>query len=78
MQYFLADDTLLIFEPPIRNSGIVGGKLIERGNFRHMAPPEGGPPRPFRASDFFAGAVIPNEFAPQQRFELRLEPRLRL
>lgn len=70
VQYFLADDTLLIFEPPIRNSGIVGGKLIERGNFRHMAPPEGGPPRPFRASDFFAGAVIPNEFAPQQRFEL--------
>ena len=26
----MMDDSLLIFEPPIRNSGIVGGKFLER------------------------------------------------
>jgi hypothetical protein len=30
VQYFLADDTVMIFEPPIRNSGIIGGKFLER------------------------------------------------
>ena len=33
--YFLHDDTLLVFEPPIRNSGIVGGKFLEKGKFEH-------------------------------------------
>jgi len=28
--YFLADDTIQIYEPPIRNSGIIGGKFLER------------------------------------------------
>ena len=28
--YFTVDDTILIFEPPQRNSGIVGGKFLER------------------------------------------------
>ena len=28
--YYLVDDTILIFEPPQRNSGIVGGKFLER------------------------------------------------
>ena len=31
MSYFLADDTISIFEPPTRNSGIIGGKFLERG-----------------------------------------------
>lgn len=30
LSYFLMDDSLLIFEPPVRNSGIVGGKFLER------------------------------------------------
>lgn len=30
LSYFMMDDSLLIFEPPIRNSGIVGGKFLER------------------------------------------------
>mmetsp|Transcript_14043 Transcript_14043/g.30012 ORF Transcript_14043/g.30012 Transcript_14043/m.30012 type:complete len:586 (-) Transcript_14043:836-2593(-) len=30
VQYFLADDTMSIFEPPTRNSGIIGGKFLER------------------------------------------------
>jgi hypothetical protein len=30
LSYFLMDDTLSIFEPPVRNSGIAGGKFLER------------------------------------------------
>jgi hypothetical protein len=30
MSYFLANDTISIFEPPSRNSGVVGGKFMER------------------------------------------------
>mmetsp|Transcript_40195 Transcript_40195/g.89186 ORF Transcript_40195/g.89186 Transcript_40195/m.89186 type:complete len:635 (-) Transcript_40195:736-2640(-) len=30
MSYFMMDDTVQIFEPPIRNSGIAGGKFLER------------------------------------------------
>ena len=30
VSYFLADDTVSIFEPPVRNSGILGGKFLER------------------------------------------------
>ncbi|KIY92203.1 EF-hand domain-containing family member C2 [Monoraphidium neglectum] len=30
LSYFLMDDSLLIFEPPVRNSGIGGGKFLER------------------------------------------------
>merc|ERR1712226_67016 len=33
-RYFLADDTMSIFEPPQRNSGFIGGKFLERG--KHM------------------------------------------
>ena len=31
ISYFLSDDTVLVFEPPQRNSGIIGGKFLERG-----------------------------------------------
>jgi len=31
MSYFLSNDTISIFEPPARNSGIIGGKFLERG-----------------------------------------------
>ena len=30
VSYFLSDDTILVYEPPQRNSGIIGGKFIER------------------------------------------------
>lgn len=30
LSYFVADDTIGIFEPPVRNSGIIGGKFLER------------------------------------------------
>ena len=30
LSYFAANDTILIFEPPRNNSGVVGGKYLER------------------------------------------------
>lgn len=35
LSYFLADDTLSIFEPPQRNTGITGGKYLERSKVLH-------------------------------------------
>lgn len=34
ISYFLSDDTLLVFEPQQRNSGILGGKFLERGRIK--------------------------------------------
>ncbi|KAK7478315.1 hypothetical protein BaRGS_00030467 [Batillaria attramentaria] len=34
ISYFLRDDTILVFEPPVRNSGVIGGKFIERGRIK--------------------------------------------
>ena len=30
IRYFLADDTITVYEPPVHNSGLVGGKFIRR------------------------------------------------
>ena len=38
LSYFLMDDTVLIFEPPVRNSGIGGGKYLERSKVYKPAP----------------------------------------
>jgi len=34
-RYFLSDDTMMIFEPPQRNSGIIGGKFLLRGKHKN-------------------------------------------
>lgn len=34
ISYFLSDDSILVFEPPVRNSGIIGGKFLERGRVK--------------------------------------------
>ena len=31
LSYFMNNDTVSVFEPPLRNSGMVGGKFLERG-----------------------------------------------
>eukprot|EP00756_Hemistasia_phaeocysticola_P015571 Hpha_TRINITY_DN15419_c0_g7::TRINITY_DN15419_c0_g7_i1::g.177425::m.177425 len=51
--YYLDDDTCSIFEPAVRNSGILGGKFLQRqrvklGDGDTYAKPE----------DFFVGAVV--------------------
>ena len=50
---FLADDTICIFEPVQRNSGIVGGKFLQR---QKVANPVTG--KPFVSSDFFVGLHV--------------------
>ena len=47
-----ADNTITIFEPVIRNSGIVGGKFLQRQKVRR---PDGGY---FQADDFYVGARV--------------------
>lgn len=32
--YYMEDDTVSIFEPPRKNSGILGGKFLERGRYK--------------------------------------------
>nr|KAG5693045.1 hypothetical protein BaRGS_028805 [Batillaria attramentaria] len=34
ISYFRSDDTILVFEPPVRNSGVIGGKFLERGRIK--------------------------------------------
>ena len=31
VSFYLSDDTIAVFEPPQRNSGVLGGKYLERG-----------------------------------------------
>ncbi len=65
--FYLADDTVAIFEPTIRNSGLSGGKFLQRSLYKH----ESG--RIFLWSDFYEGArFVINGFtftlgAPDQR-----------
>lgn len=53
LQYFLADDTVSIFEPPSRNSGIIGGKFLERSPIYKE-----GSTAKYAASEFFVSAQI--------------------
>ena len=34
ISYYMEDDTLSVFEPPQRNSGIIGGKFLERRRYK--------------------------------------------
>lgn len=52
VSFHLMDDTLQIFEPPRRNSGMVAGKFLERGK---VNGPDG---LPIRACDLFVGGVL--------------------
>jgi hypothetical protein len=53
IKIFLADDTIAVFEPPLPNSGLVGGKFLERGVVKNI---ETG--APFGAADFYTGARV--------------------
>lgn len=57
ISYRLADDMLTIYEPPVRNSGIIGGKFLERTRVaKPGSPPDG--PEYYGPQDFYIGAVI--------------------
>lgn len=68
MTYFYADNTIAIQERPIPNSGVPGGRFLERGVVRRPAAASaaegsggvgGGVGEPLTHSDLFVGAVIP-------------------
>eukprot|EP00968_Pinguiococcus_pyrenoidosus_P003407 scaffold214_cov249-Pinguiococcus_pyrenoidosus.AAC.15 len=41
INYFLADDVISVYEPPIRNSGVVGGLFLMRGRYKKHIPAKG-------------------------------------
>ncbi|CAF0744089.1 unnamed protein product [Rotaria sp. Silwood1] len=51
ISYFLADDTINIHEPPTRNSGIDGGKFLERQKIKKPNQPR----YPLEVSEYFSG-----------------------
>mmetsp|Transcript_8615 Transcript_8615/g.23633 ORF Transcript_8615/g.23633 Transcript_8615/m.23633 type:complete len:655 (+) Transcript_8615:45-2009(+) len=53
IKVFLADDSIAVFEPPQKNSGMVGGKFLERGFIKN---PETG--ERFEAKEFYTGARV--------------------
>ncbi|NWV20190.1 EFHC1 protein, partial [Origma solitaria] len=57
LSYFLSDDTISIYEPPIRNSGIPGGKYLKRTK---VTKPGSTPENPiyYEPSDFTIGSTI--------------------
>ena len=57
LSYRLSDDMITIYEPQVRNSGIIGGKFLERTRVaRPGCPPE--QPQFYGPQDFYIGAVI--------------------
>jgi hypothetical protein len=57
LSYRLSDDTIGIFEPPARNSGVIGGKFLE---YSRIAKPGSSLDRPeyYGPQDFCIGAVV--------------------
>jgi hypothetical protein len=53
IKYFLADDTVAAFEPPQKNSGVMGGKFIQRGRVKKPNSHEY-----YTQADFYTGARI--------------------
>ncbi|GAB9470613.1 hypothetical protein Gpo141_00007854 [Globisporangium polare] len=80
LTYFLEDDTLCVFEPRVKNSGVAGGRFLDRGRFRKCLDRHGAGDTTSResqkersaycASDFYVGAIVRFEFSPNQRLEL--------
>jgi hypothetical protein len=62
LTFYLSDDTVQIYEPPVRNSGIVAGKYLQRTRLKN---PDTG--EYFRAEDLEVGKVVTLN---KQRFEL--------
>lgn len=57
--FFLSDDTIAVFEPPQRNSGVVGGKFLERSRIKKPNQlPNQIKPRYYHAKDLYVGASV--------------------
>ncbi|CAF1059978.1 unnamed protein product [Didymodactylos carnosus] len=57
ISYRLADDSISIYEPPGRNTGIIGGRFLER---TRVSKPGSTPQQPlyYGPQDFYIGAII--------------------
>lgn len=53
--FHVVDNTVSVYEPPVRNSGVLGGKFLER-TFEAVKKP--GSSVPYLARDFHVGAII--------------------
>lgn len=53
ISYYLADDTIGVYEPPARNSGFMGGKFMERCRAKAA-----GSDQFYKPTDMFVGAVM--------------------
>uniref|UniRef100_A0A2C9JF73 EF-hand domain-containing family member C2 n=1 Tax=Biomphalaria glabrata TaxID=6526 RepID=A0A2C9JF73_BIOGL len=60
ISYFLADDTILVFEPPVRNSGIAGGRFLERNRIKkpNQMRYSTEPSQYYAATDLYVGAHV--------------------
>lgn len=59
IMFYLADSHIQVREPPVRNSGVVGGMWLKKQRVANKAAQQkGGPTVYFRASDFYAGARV--------------------
>ncbi|XP_038628636.1 EF-hand domain-containing protein 1 isoform X2 [Tachyglossus aculeatus] len=57
LSFFLSNDTISIYEPPVRNSGIIGGKFL--GKTRVPKPgSSANDPSYYEPGDLFIGAVV--------------------
>ncbi|XP_070534018.1 EF-hand domain-containing protein 1-like [Ptychodera flava] len=57
ISYRLADDMMMIYEPPVRNSGIIGGKFLERTRVTKPGS-KAGSPEFYGPQDMYIGACI--------------------
>nr|XP_014347123.1 PREDICTED: EF-hand domain-containing family member C2 isoform X2 [Latimeria chalumnae] len=60
ISYFLSDDTITVFEPPQRNSGVLGGKFLERNRIKKPGQEvfKSEPSEYYKAEDLFVGARV--------------------
>lgn len=60
ISYFMSDDTILVFEPPVKNSGITPGKFLERCKVKKPNQPMYSTQLPeyYSFRDIFVGAVL--------------------
>jgi hypothetical protein len=60
ISYFLSDDSIMINEPPIKNSGINGGRFLERTKVKKPTNPPFSTKLPdyYTYRDFYVGAVL--------------------
>lgn len=67
LSFYLSDDMISIFEPQVRNSGIIGGKFLEKSR----VPKPGSSmdnPTYYGPADFAIGAVVEGEVVSDYSF----------